>query len=199
MASDPQRPLIGGPPETLQDSLQALVGGDVRIQHSSKRLDWDQRLRALNRAAGSLLRGQRPSGEKRITLGLAYPELPGLLGRIGREKIVFRDQGERPEDENRGTVMHEFGHIADFRKVYPQVEASIKEHTPAGESPAEHFADAYMEAIKFLQGPQSHDPRSAARIMERVLEANAPGSQQLVEALLAHPLYADHPLNKVRR
>jgi hypothetical protein len=167
VASDPRRPLIGPPPPaTLADSLQSLVGGGVNVK---------ERPRLLG------------------LLDYAYPgrkERDGLLGvAFPRSFVAVQDMNDRD------TLMHEFGHIADFRKQHPDVAQEIKRLTPQGEKPAEHFADVYMSAVGFLQGQASRRPEVAQRVLA-MLEQNLPGAERLVASLLRDPLYREHPLNQ---
>jgi hypothetical protein len=152
-------------PRTLADSMQALVGGGVRVRESPRLLGLLHRL----------LPGR---GQRTGLLGMAFP----------RSTVLMRDAGDRE------TLAHEFGHIADFRRSFPEVERDVKAATPEGESPVEHFADVYMTAVTFLQGEGSRAPGTQRAI--QALDRSLPGFQEVVGALLRHPLYERHPLNE---
>jgi hypothetical protein len=184
VSSDPKRPLIGGfiprprrgalapetppVPQTLVDSLQVLTGGGVNIKERPGLLGLMHRILPGRKDRGGLL-------------GIAFKYPDGL---IGVQDINDRD-----------TVAHEFGHIADFRNKHPGVADAIKRLTPEGEPDKEHFADVYMSAISFLQGQASRRPDVAARVLDNI-DLNLPGSRMLVQELLRDPLYAQHPLNQ---
>lgn len=167
MASDPRRPLIGvPPPETLQDSLQALVGGGVPVHRSGAALE-------------VLGLGSRLQGSGGL-LGAALP--------FGKNRVFLRPEGAQPEREARGTLMHEFGHVADFRKAFPDAARVISETTPEGEIPEEHYADTFLAAMRFLQSPVPEQARS------RLIQTMPREQQAMLQALLRHPLFADHPM-----
>lgn len=188
------------PPETLQDSLQVLVGGGVRVDRDSQEIerryreDLQFRVPRAIRKATDRLRGRET--EQRELMGLAWPEtkpvLGGLLGKGQEERVLLREEDDFTDPRPRETIMHEFGHIADFRRVFPDEARLIARTKPKGKSGAEHYADTFMLAVDFLQTPTSHNPRSASSLIGRMpVEARA-----VMAALLQHPLYANHPLNQ---
>jgi hypothetical protein len=195
-----RRGLLDPPPETLQDSLNVLVGGNVRVDRSTEEIerryreDLQFRVPRAIRGAVDRLRGREP--EETTLLGLAFPEskplLGGLLGKGQDERIILRDEDDPTDFRPRETIMHEFGHIADFRKVFPNEAKLIAQTTPKGKSRAEHYADTFMHVMDFLQGPQSRQLRTAGRLVGMM-----PAQERAVlVALLQHPLYANHPLNQ---
>ena len=198
MASDPRNPLLGldTPPATLQDSLQSLVGGGVPVQRNSAELDryYERSPRFRIRNLLRRVRGE-PQAQSMGLLGLAYPESKRLFGLLPsqEERIIVRDEGEQPERVDRETLMHEFGHVADFRKKYPEAYEAVQAVRPEGRNPAEHYADAFMSAISLLQDEASHNPRVVERLVP-LMDQDVPGTRTMLETLLRDPLYRKHPL-----
>ena len=192
MSSDPARPLLGAPPATLQDSLQALVGGSVPVEQNSGALDRRYKLdpRMLLLRAARHLRGTPTGGG---LLGMAMPASQRAFGLLPdqQEKVVMRDAGDYASTRQaRETLMHEFGHVADFRESFPHAARVVDRTVPKKGERAEHYADAFMGAVRFLQDPVSQHPRAAGRLWGTLSEAE----QAMARDLLRHPLYGGHPL-----
>jgi hypothetical protein len=200
MASDPRRPLIGGPPETLKDTLQALVGGGVRVDRDTEEIERryqnDLQFRVPRAIRGLLSRARGQEPEPTGTLdGLAWPESKRMLGLLPgqEERVLLRDSSDYfSPRHDRETLMHEFGHIADFRKTFPEAYKAVQAVRPKGVSAAEHYADVFMVGMSFLQDPASR--LESARVTIDSFDRSQPGTKAIIEALLQHPLYRQHPL-----
>jgi hypothetical protein len=141
------------------------------------------------------VRGREPEPTGTLD-GLAFPESkPRLLGLLPgqEERVLLRDEDDYYHQRHaRETLMHEFGHVADFRKTFPEAYKAVQAVRPKGVSAAEHYADAFMVGMSFLQDPASG--LESARATLDSFELSQPGTKAVVNALLQHPLYRQHPL-----
>lgn len=159
-------------PMSFVDSLQAMVGGGVRVRPESKLLAVQNFLRQLF--------GQDPRA------GQAIPRNIVML--------------EGTPESNRQTTQHEFGHIADFRNILgKEGSEALRLMTPEGGDPAEFFADVFMTSVDLLQQiAENTNPAATLSVMKMIDADPVMGEavRSMIRHLLQQEVFADHPLNQ---
>ena len=170
------------------------MGGGVPVHNSSAMLEilgGGQR-RVSNAVEGLLgpgsIRERAQAGKDGLSRGIlgVATKFPGMKRRI------FMPTGGAQDRQSRETLMHEFGHIMDSRESFPLLNEMADATGLKGKDREEYYADTVMEALAYLQGPAAQSPKALSRVVSSAPE----DVQTAVRELLAHPLYADHPLNK---
>lgn len=193
MSSDPRNPLLGlgQPPATLQDSLQALVGGGVPVKESTPRIEfWSLPFRLRGAIQGLLGEGDVGDRLGAAARGWRGGALLGAAFPFGDNRVLLRP--DRPESEARYTRMHEFGHVSDFRKAFPEAARAVERASGnmSAREKREFYADTFAQAMRFLQNAGSQSEKE-----QQIRVGNMPPEQQaMVRELLRHPLYAQHPM-----
>lgn len=171
----PQAQTPAAPPQTFQDTLQSLVGGDVTVREDSGFLKARNAL--ANAFGGTPIAGQAHN-------------LPLISDRVHLEANAARP-----------TVAHEFGHVADFREAFdPAVIGRIEELTPEDvEDPNEFFADLFARGVDFLQTTARPD------IGAKMAEVFRPGLEEefgeeavnlMLDQLVRTNVFAAHPMRQ---
>jgi hypothetical protein len=102
---------------------------------------------------------------------------------------------------SREVVTHEFGHRYDrtgaLRSIIPSAAAASGQPTHGHQFDAnsrsyEYAADTFARAVGFLQDPASRGPDAINDL--GAIEAQQPGTGEVVRKLLQDPTYANHPL-----
>lgn len=121
------------------------------------------------------------------------------------EYTLAHEMGHRFEQKMRmqelGGYDHRVPGIASAR-VFDSTVTSPKATGYAATSPKEHFADAFANAVDFLRitsktgrGQTEATLRPAAAEYERRVAGTTP----MIQALLAQPIYKNHPINVARQ
>ena len=130
-------------------------------------------------------------GRKKLELGSANRFL---------QSITITPKGEKIDP--RGTLQHEFGHIADFRNTFPRGEGSLKQATPGGRAYGgyrreEEFARSFNRLFENLQSPPGRNRQDIDDFME-VMEVE-PHERDLLVDILNTPIFSEHSLGAEAR
>lgn len=187
--ADAIRDLLGGPERDrgfrefmespiVTDTLNPLMGGPVDTRQSLL-LDLEQ--------------------------GFATPGLQGRAFRPGifREDPRVRVRSDMSGRQLRNTLVHEAGHVLDFRDLFPGLEEEVKagfgkvdKKNTFAKDETEYFAEVFDRGLHFLQQTVETDPEDALGRLERSDSIN-PGTRTMVEHLISSPLFETHPLRAV--
>lgn len=101
-------------------------------------------------------------------------------------------------------IAHEFGHRYDYNRNHkpckrwaPDVTLSPATNRYANENSQERFAEAFANAIDYLRYTSSIGGHDMQSVIDR--EWYVPGTFQVVQLLLRHPVYRRHPLARGSR
>lgn len=162
------------------DSLSTLVGREPQFVRLP-----DSRQYASDRTAD--LGGQFYADKRgNPVIGLS----PFTLHAYGRRGSAARPGYRAADSEQRFgdyVLGHEYGHMAASGVGNVELAQQLAEIEPNAEVD-EPFADEFQNAVQFLR-----------RHSTDTLKLNSPRSRKIMNVLLGHEPYGQHPINKARR